>query len=152
MSATQASTAGQRKTALMMMTLRKDTRRQLLARLPRAAAASVRALIAELEAMPWPVADLADELLAEEVRGLTARTSLELEQIVALSTRLPPVWFARVLAAWPGLDRNFCLSFLEQNIAAEIKREWTRLRPLSPKLADAIKAEVVAILDAAEAA
>lgn len=146
------TTQGQRKTALMMMTLQKRDRQRLLGRLPRAAADPIRRLIAELEAMPWPVAELADELLAEEVRGLTARTSLELEDIVALSRRLPPVWFARVLVAWPGIDRNFCISLLDPPVAAEVKRELTRMGTLSPKVADAIKSEVVAMLAAKEAA
>lgn len=149
---TTATTLGQRKTALMMMTLRSSDRRQLLSRLPRAAADPLRRLIAELEAMPWPVAELADELLAEEVRGLTARTSLELDQIVALSRRLPPVWFARALAAWPGIDRNFCISLLDPALALEVRQELVRMGTLSPKLADAIKAEVVAMLSSQEAA
>lgn len=146
------TTLGQRKTALMMMTLRKSDRRQLLARMPRAAADPLRHLIAELESMPWPVADLVDELLAEEVRGLTARTSLELDQIVALSRRLQPVWFARALAAWPGIDRNFCVSLLDPAVALEVKQELVRMGTLSPKVADAIKAEVVALLSSQEAA
>jgi hypothetical protein len=152
MKTTQTSTPGQRKTALMMVTLRKDERKRLLARLPRATAEPIGRLIAELEAMPWPTAEFVDELLAEEVRGLTARTSLELEQIVLLSERLPPPWFARALAGWPGLDRNFCLSLLDNDVAAEAKHELTRMSSLSPKLADAIKAEVVAMLDTEEAA
>ena len=147
-----ATTPGQRKTALMMMTLSSQDRRAMLARLPRDAAATIRGLIDELEAMPWPVAELADELLAEEVRGLTARTSLELEQIVALSKRLPPAWFARVLAAWPGLDRNFCISLLDAGVGAEVKRELVRMGALPPKVADAIKAEVVELLAEKEAA
>lgn len=146
------TTQGQRKVALMMMTLRKSDRKRLLSRLPRAAADPLRRLIAELDAMPWPVAELAEELLAEEVRGLTARTSLELEQIVALSRRLPPAWFARALAAWPGLDRNFCISLLEPATAAEVKRHLTGMGTLSPKVADAIKAEIVDLLSSQEAA
>lgn len=146
------TTQGQRKTALMMMTLHKRDRRRLLERLPRTAAEPIRRLIAELEAMPWPVAELADTLLAEEVRGLTARTSLELEELIALSRRMSPVWFARVLAAWPGIDRNFCISLLDAPVAAEVKRELIRMGKLSPKVADAIKSEVVAMLAAKEAA
>lgn len=150
--ASAATTPGQRKTALMMMTLSPQDRRAMLARLPREASATIRRLIDELESMPWPVADLADELLAEEVRGLTARTSLELEQIVALSRRLPPAWFARVLAAWPGLDRNFCVSLLDAAVGAEVKRELAHMGALPPKVADAIKTEVVELLADREAA
>ena len=146
------TTQGQRKTALMMMTLHTRDRRRLLGRLPRAAADPIRRLIAELEAMPWPVAELADALLAEEVRGLTARTSLELEELVGLSRRMSPTWFARVLVAWPGIDRNFCISLLDAPVAAEVKRELAGMGPLSSKVADAIKSEVVAMLAAKEAA
>lgn len=149
---TTSTTQGQRKTALLMMTMRKEDRRRLLSRLPRAMSVSVRRLVDELEAMPFSVADLADELLAEEVWGLTARNSLELDQIVALSRRLPPAWFARALVAWPGVDRNFCLSLLDAPRAAEVKRELDAIGLLPDKVADAIKAEVVALLTSREAA
>lgn len=146
------STQGQRKTALLLMTMRGDDRRQLLSRLPRSVSDPVRRLVAELEAMPWPVAEFADALLAEEVWGLTARSSLELEQIVTLSQRLPAPWFARALVAWPGLDRNFCLSLLDPPVAAAVRRELDTMGEMSPKVADAIKAEVVGLLSAKVAA
>ncbi|MGN6153587.1 MAG: hypothetical protein ACTHOH_16520 [Lysobacteraceae bacterium] len=147
-----ATTPAQRKAALLLCTLRDDDRRRLLARLPRTAAATLRRLIAELEAMRWPVAELADELLAEEVLGLTARNSPDLERLVALSQRLSPAWFARALAAWPGLDRNFCLALLDPAVARDVRRELTTLPPLPPRLADAFKAEAMALLDDREAA
>ena len=74
------------------------------------------------------------------------------DQIVALSRRLPPVWFARALAAWPGIDRNFCVSLLDPAVALEVKQELVRMGTLSPKVADAIKAEVVVLLSSQEAA
>ena len=147
-----ATTPGQRKAALLLCTLRGDDRRRLLARLPHAAAAPLRRLIAELDAMPWPVAELADELLAEEVLGLTARNSPDLEQLVALSQRLSPAWFARALAAWPGLDRNFCLALLDPSVAVDVRRELLALPVLPPRLADALKAEAMALLDEREVA
>lgn len=149
---TTPTTQGQRKTALLLMTMHKDDRRRLLSRLPRAVSAPVRRLVDELEAMPWPVAELADDLLAEEVWGLTARNSLELDQIVALSRRLPAAWFARALVAWPGVDRNFCLSLLDAPMAAEVKRELDAIGAVPDKVADAIKAEVVSLLTMREAA
>jgi hypothetical protein len=147
-----ATTQGQRKTALLLMTMRGDDRRQLLSRMPRSVSDPVRRLVAELEAMPWPVAEFADALLAEEVWGLTARSSLELEQIVTLSQRLPSSWFARALVAWPGLDRNFCLSLLDPPVAAAVRRELDTMVEMSPKVADAIKAEVVGLLSTKVAA
>lgn len=146
-----SSTPGQRKAALLLSTMRGEDRRRLLSRLPRAAAAPLRGLLAELEAMPWPVAELADELLAEEVLGLTVRNSPDLERLVALSQRLPAAWFARTLAAWPGLDRNFCLALLEPSSAVGVRHELAALPALPPRLADALKAEALALIAGKEA-
>lgn len=143
---TAATTPGQRKAALLLSTMRGEDRRRLLSRLPRAAAAPLRRLLDELDAMPWPVAELADALLADEVLGLTARNSPDLERLVGLSQRLSPAWFARALAAWPGLDRNFCLALLDPPFAVGVRHELANLPTLPPKLADALKAEALALI------
>ncbi|MBN7138314.1 hypothetical protein A7A76_04320 [Lysobacter enzymogenes] len=135
------STLGERKSALLLMSLHPADRRQLLARLPRASARTLRALIAELERSPLPVAQLAEAVLADEVRGLTASTSLRIEQLVALSERLSPAWFARVLLAWTGVDRSFCLSLLDERRAAAVREELRRLDRLPPKLVEALREE-----------
>ena len=135
------STSGERKCALLLASLGKKERRKLLQKLPARSAATIRGLIGELEAMKLPLAVLADELLADEMRGLTARTSLGLDQLVQLSGSLPPSWFARVLSAWPEVDRAFCLAMLDQQTAAAVRDELESMRPLPPKLIDAIRAE-----------
>lgn len=111
----------------------------------------VRALVSELESMPFPVEALADELLADEVRGLTARTSLELEQLVELSRQLPSAWFARVLSVWTGMDRNFCLAVLDVDVGAKVRHELELMPGLPTKLVEAIKAEAAAMATASPA-
>ncbi|QDH70146.1 hypothetical protein [Marilutibacter alkalisoli] len=140
------STLGERKCALLLVTLRKGDRRHLLARLPAASARSVRRLVAELEALPLPVSDLAQILLADEVRGLTTQTSIDLNQLMALSGQLPPLWFARVLSVWGGVNHAFCLSLLESSYADKVKDELQGFSPMPPKLLEAVKAEVMHVV------
>ena len=139
------STQGERKCALLLLSLRASDRRQLLSRLPSASARNIRSLIKELERLPLPVGELAQELLADEVRGLTARTSPDLEQLVALAERLPPAWFARVLSVWTGVDRTFCLAMLEDAQRVAVQQELARLSTLPPRLVEALKAEAMAL-------
>lgn len=139
------STLGERKCALLLVSLRKRDRRKLLSQLPVASARTVRALVSQLEALPFPVEALADDLLADEVRGLTARTSLELEQLVDLSRRVPSAWFARILSVWTGMDRNFCLAVLDAKVATDVRRELAVMPELPSRLIEAIKAEAVAM-------
>lgn len=137
------STLGERKCAVLLASLNTRDRRRMLAQLPQVSTRNIRTLLAELESMPFPVQSLADELLADEMLGLTARTSLELEQLVALSRRVPAPWFARVLSVWTGVDRNFCLAVLETDIAERVRRELRQMPELPPKLIQAIKAEAI---------
>lgn len=140
------STQGERKCALLLMSLRDSDRRYLLARLPADSARRVRLLMKELERMPVPVGELAEEVLADEVRGLTARTSPDLEQLLSLCEQLPPVWFARVLAVWTGVDRNFLLAMLDDTQRVAVKEELDRLSSMPPRLVDALKAEAVVLM------
>lgn len=142
------STPGERKCALLLVSLRKRDRRKLLSQLPAASARAVGALIRQLEALPFPVEALADDLLADEVRGLTARTSLELEQLVDLSRRVPAAWFARILSVWTGMDRNFCLAVLDAKVGTDVRRELAVMPELPSRLVEAIKAEAVAMATA----
>lgn len=142
------STVGERKCALLLVSLRKRDRRKLLSHLPVASARTVRALVSQLESMPFPVDALADDLLADEVRGLTARTSLELEQLVDLSRRVPSPWFARILSVWTGMDRSFCLAVLDAKVGVDVRRELAVMPDLPPRLIEAIKAEAVAMATA----
>lgn len=140
-----SSTRGERKCALLLTTMAAHDRRHLLAALPSASAQRVRALTNQLLALPLPVADLAQALLADEVAGLTQDTSLDVNQLIELSERLSPAGFARVLVAWTGVDRAFCLALLERRQAEAVGRELQHLDKLPPKLAMALKAEAVAM-------
>ena len=137
------STPGERKCALLLVTLRRPDRRRLLRRLPAGSARAIRALVAELEQLPFPIAELAEHLLADEVMGLTGQTSPGLEELVALSRRLSPAWFARVLAVWGGADHAFCLAMLDERTAADVRREGNAVSALPPKLADAVRSEAM---------
>lgn len=139
------STPGERKCALLLVTLRRGDRRRLLRRLPATSAKAIRALVAELDALPLPVAELAESLLADEVMGLTGQTAPGLEQLVALSRQLSPAWFARVLSVWGGVDRAFCLAMLDDKTAAAVRREDREPLVLPPRLADAVRAEAMAL-------
>ena len=136
---------GERKSALLLLSLRKSDRRRLLAQLPGASAARIRALLMELERLPYAAGELAETLLADEVRGLTESMSLGVGELVALSRRLPPPWFARVLSVWTGIDRGFCLALLDDAVAMDARRELERLPTLPPKLVDALQAEAAAL-------
>ena len=142
------STAGERKCALLVGSLHKRDQRRLLARLPKASSAAIRPLLAELNAMRLPLAELANELLATEVRGLTASTSLDLDQLIDLSECLPPVWFAYVLSVWTSVDREFCLATLDRGIAIAVRRELKSITLLPPKLVDALRAQATAMVAA----
>lgn len=139
------STMGERKCALLLASLGGKERKALLNKLPAASAGTIRRLIAELEALRLPLAGLADELLADEVRGLTVRTSPGLDQLVELSHRLSPCWFARVVSAWPEIDRRFCLAMLDDELAQQVERELASMGRLMPKAIDAIRAESAAL-------
>lgn len=137
------SSLAERKCALLLTTMPPRDRRIVLSRLPAASAGHVRVLLRELEAMPFDVADFATDVLASEVRGLTATTSPELESLIALSRHLAPAWFARVLAAWPNIDRNFCLSMLENVDAQAVRHELAQLPTLPPKVQEALQLEAL---------
>jgi len=137
----------ERKCALFLTTLCRGDRRRLMSQLPVETSRRIRQLLAELEAMPFPVAEVASEVLADEVRGLTAATTLDLDQLVALSRRLSPAWFARVLVAWPNVDRMFCLSMLESPAAGSVRRELAAHSALPPRLMEALQAEASALVN-----
>lgn len=133
----------ERKCALLLTTLGKRDRRAVLGSLPAESAGRVRRWLRELESLPFDVADLAGDVLASEVRGLTATTSPELDSIIALSRQLAPAWFARVLAAWPSIDRNFCLSMMETADAQAVRRELAHVPILAPKVQEALQLEAL---------
>lgn len=138
-------TAAERKCALFLTTLRSRDRRRVLAAMPGESARCVRRLLRQLEALPLPIAELASDVLADDVRGLTATTSPQLDDLMRLGEQLSPVWFARVLAVWPNVNRAFCLSMLPTPTANAVRRELATLPALAPKLAEAVQAEALAL-------
>jgi hypothetical protein len=96
--------------------------------------------------MPIPVSDLAGELLGQKASDLTASTSLDLHQLILLSTQLSPAWYARVLSVWTGIDRSFCLDLLDKEFAEQVRSELTLIEALPTRLADALKAEVMTLV------
>lgn len=142
------STIGERKSALLLLSLRKSDRRKLLMQLPSASATRIRDLLTELERLPYSAGALAEALLSDELRGLTESTSPGVDELVALSHRLPPPWFARVLSVWSGIDRGFCLALLDDAVGVEVRRELKHLPVLPPKLVQALQAEAAALASA----
>jgi hypothetical protein len=140
------STIGERKCALLLASLRQRDQRKLLARLPRSSSLTIRKLVAELETTGLPIGELAHELLAHEVRGLTASTSLDLDQLIRLSEQLPPVWFAHMLSVWTNVDRDFCLAMLDRDIAIAVRRELDTISRLPLKLADSLRTQAVLLV------
>ncbi len=147
-----SSTRGERKSALLLASLAPSDRRRLLNALPAASAARVRPLLMRLLALRLPMEELAATLLADEVAGLTADTSLDVDQLLELSGQLPPAWFARVLAAWTGVNRTFCVSLLDEDYGSSVADELQSMSQLPPKLAMALKAEAIAMAAQAKAA
>lgn len=146
------STRGERKCALLLAGLASGDRRRLLKALPAASAARVRPLLAQLLAMPFAIEELSTTLLADEVVGLTAATSLDVDQLLDLSGQLPPAWFARVLAAWTGIDRSFCVSLLDGEYGRMVADELQPMPALPPRLGTALKAEAIAMATRGRAA
>jgi len=140
-----STTPGERKCALLLTTLAPSDRRALLDALPPASAVRIRAALTQLLAMPAPIADIAQALLADELTGLTSNTSLDLDQLIELSDDLSVAWFARVLAACTGVNRSFCISLLERTHADAVSRELDAMPALPPRLELALKAESLAL-------
>lgn len=136
---------GERKAALFLASLPIREQRRFFALLPQAASRRLHALIDELLAMNVCLDGVAQELLAEEVCGLTEATSLGIDEILTLSKRLPRAWFARMLTVWGGLDRNFVLALLEDAVAAEVRAELERIGKLPAKMADALRSEAMVL-------
>jgi len=138
------TTVGERKCALLLASFAAADRRRLLRKLPRESARRLSALVRELETLRLPLDELAGDLLVDDVRGLTAGTSLGLDQLVLLASKLSPAWFARTLASWTEVDRAFCLSMLPRENAAAIALELDRA-PMPPRLIAAMREESAAL-------
>jgi hypothetical protein len=136
------SMAGQRKAALYLASLASADQKALLAALPAATQRTLRPLIAQVVANGWHDAELVNEVLAGELRGLTARTALSVESLLAFSQHMPAEWTARVFAANSGLDSRVLLALLDGAKARRVETEMQRVAALPPKLREALLDEV----------
>jgi hypothetical protein len=136
------SLAGQRKAALYLSSLAVSEQRTLLAGLPAATACALRPLIAQVVAHGWNDPELVNEVLAEELRGLTARTALSVETLLAFSQQMPADWTARVFAANSGLDSRFMVALLDGPQARRVEQGMQDVPRLPPKLREALLDEV----------
>ena len=139
---------GERRCALLLAALDRRDRRRLLARLPRESARRIRALVVELERMRLPLGDLVHEVLEEDPIQQEGLTLPDTDRLLELSRQLPPTWFARVLCAWPGIDRSFFIALLEAPLAGDVERHIAASGRLPPKLAEAVKGEARALMAA----
>lgn len=135
------STLAERKAALLLITMPVGVRRRLLSDLPRTSARTIRGLLREMTAMPWPVAELASDVLSECDQGAAQAQTSILESFIELSSKMPPAWFARLLDASPDIDRTSCFARLESVASSEVQREHARIGVMPAKLAAAIAAE-----------
>jgi len=136
------SSAGQRKAALYLASLNSGDQRLLLNALPAATQRELRPLIAQVVANGWHEPELVGEVLASELRGLTARTALSVEQLLAFSQHNPADWTARLFAANSGLDSRFLVALLDGTRARRVEGEMQRVSSLPPKLREALLDEV----------
>ncbi len=139
------TTLGQRKVAMYLASLASREQKLLLARLPGESARTLRKIIRELQRMGWASPDLAEAVLSEDIRGLTARTSLGVEQLLALSKSLSPAWFARVLMASGPIDREFMLALLDENYAGSVRMQMSGMPALPARVQEALLSQSLAL-------
>ena len=145
-------TPGQRKAALFLSSVSGPERRALLARLPAATGQLLRPAIGDLLRRGWNHRDAVEQALSEDLRGLTASTTLDLDSLLALSRRLPADWYARVVAAAGPVDRQFLLALLEDGYAARVREELRTGPALPPALARALLVEAMSLAGREETA
>jgi hypothetical protein len=137
------SAIGQRKAALFLATLSAAERRTLLATLPASTVRGLKPLVDELLRRGWTAREPMERVLADDLRGLTAETTLDVEQMMRLAGQLPPEWYARVLAAAGPVDHEFMLALLDAGYARRVRAEMAGAKALPPVLAQALLAEAM---------
>lgn len=135
---------GQRKAALYLASLAPDEQRALIASLPSATAGTLKPLIAQVTAHGWHDAELVGRALAEEIRGLTAQTSLSIDALLALAKVMPPDWTARLFVANAALDSRFMVALLDAPVAKRVQEHLSQVQRLPDKLREALLAEAQA--------
>ena len=135
------STLGQRKAALYLASLASAEQRALLAALPADQARAIKSLIEHVVARGWHHNEIATRALASEIRGLTAGSSLSVEDFLALTKVLPADWTARLFAASAAIDTKFLLSLLDLPVARRVRGHLGEVARMPERLRDALLAE-----------
>lgn len=139
------NTAGQRKAAMYLAALSPPERRGLLAGLPPATARGLRPLIDQIERLGWNHRQAIERALEDELRGLTVDTTLGVEALMELANRLPPAWYARVMAAAGPVDHEFLLALLDVPYAGRVREALRTMPPMPATLASVVLAEAMAV-------
>ena len=132
---------GLRKAALYMSTIPQDAQRDLLAALPAESQRALKPLIAHVVAQGWNLDELIGRALAEEIRGLTAESSLSIDALLALPRALPADWVARVFASNAAMDTGFLLALLDAPMARRVREQLDQVPRLPARLREAIMVE-----------
>lgn len=142
------STPGQRKSAVYLASMSPSERRRVLAALPAKSVAQLQPLIDFCIQSGWGDRALVDAALADELTGLTASTTLSVEQLLKLSSELDPLWYARVLRAAGPVDHDFLLALLDGHYARRVRDELQQLTRPPERLGRALIAEAGALVAA----
>lgn len=135
------TTTGQRKAALYLASLPHDEQQKLLAALPTEAARGIKPLIAQIVQNGWNDDEIISKVLADEIRGLTAHSSLSVDVIIALASALPDDWTARLFVANSAVDPKFLLALLDHQHAKRVQFGVSMVPRLPEKLKEALLAE-----------
>ena len=137
------NTPGQRKAALYLASLPQDDQMQLLTVLPSDVASGLRALIAQIVTNGWNDAEIVNQILADEIRGLTVHSSISVENVMALASALPDDWTARLFVANSAVDPKFLLALLETQHAKRVQAEILNVQRLPEQLKAALLVEAL---------
>lgn len=135
------TTLGQRKAALYLASLPNDEQHKLLAALPSDAARNIKPLITQIVSNGWNDDEIIGKVLADEIRGLTTKSSLSVEVIIALASALPDDWTARLFVANSAVDSKFLVALLDNPHAKRVQLEVAKVPRLPEKLKEALLSE-----------
>lgn len=135
------TTLGQRKAALYLSSLAPIEQRNLLAELPAEQARVVSLLLTKIVTKGWHHPEIAGRALASEIHGLTAESSLSIDDFLALTKVLPADWTARLFSASAAIDMKFLLSLLDLPVARQVRIHLGQVQRLPDRLKEALLAE-----------
>ena len=135
------TSSGQRKAALYLASLPSEDQHKLLAALPIDVSRELKPLIAQIVANGWNDEEIIGKVLADEIRGLTAHSSLSVDVIIALATALPDDWTARLFVANSAVDPKFLLALLDNPHAKRVQFAVAMVPRLPEKLKEALLSE-----------